>query len=308
MKTVTAKIIKSNQTDRFISDAINYKGYLARKIKKGLGKVIDTVVWSNGFDDAGEDEVFETYVDFYTPFFNQTIVDENFNLEEFKEYAKDKDLQSFIGTEYEKTLIKWDLNKGGLLVVDAGYAKEKEKKDNAKLIFDLIKAETGFDFIHHKVRYVEDEDGKTPIFSYTLKHITGAEYGFTDTNRFDFGRCINPIYDISPEHGSGGLLYSSQVKVFVPETEIEFGGIINRWVDRNDGNVNGLTVKGYVYKDEEGRYYSMQNTGEMWWHSCCDKNNKYLGGWVPIRKVDALELIAYNIIEKYGNAFNGIRL
>lgn len=76
MKTFTAKVEIPKKPARYIPNCVIYKGKLAQVYKKGIGKS-HIEYWSNGIDDAGEEEIFEKYIDCYKAYINSTLLEQN---------------------------------------------------------------------------------------------------------------------------------------------------------------------------------------------------------------------------------------
>lgn len=52
----------------------------------------------------------------------------------------------------------------------------------------------------------EDENGKQVGTTHTVTHSSGRTFRFDERDIFDFGRVINPAYEVCPGHGPGGLI------------------------------------------------------------------------------------------------------
>ncbi len=133
MTTTTAKCTRPGQTSKFIPNAFNFKGYLVSKSQKGVGKATE----KGGMNSYGEGETWEEYdkyEDFFKPYFNNEIVVKDFDKQAFKNKYAELDVRKIIGTEAEKTLIKWGTNVGGLLIEDVEAIKEKTQAQEEKKI------------------------------------------------------------------------------------------------------------------------------------------------------------------------------
>ena len=328
----TAKIEVPGKEARFITNCTLKNGKLVSVYRKGVGKIIDTVSWSNGFDDAGEDDIYEKYEDAYKPYFNSTLFAQNgLTIEDARRILKENgDEYAFTDDRFINCMFTLGENENGYFVYNYDELKEKEEVEKKKELLNQIKEETGFDFIQLKTTYSRDEEGKTSRYHYLLKHESGAEYKFSDCNIFDFGRCINPEYEIDPEWGPGGLMYKKREAVYINDiNELVFtkkakvdyhvsdeGELFIDNLDRSGterGNYWCLTKNNECCEsetgdlDKPGRIYVMRETDELWWHSCAKKDEKFIG-WRPVRKVEELELVAYNLVKKYGHAYREVRM
>lgn len=126
----TAKVTRKGGSPRYIPDAFDYKGYLAQTVNVGEGKIIRTEYWTNGIDDAGEDPVYERYVDKYKCYFNASLIPD---IDEFKNILKKKFGERFyiddiIGTDLEKYLIRIGNNDDNLTVEFMETEEEKQAR------------------------------------------------------------------------------------------------------------------------------------------------------------------------------------
>jgi hypothetical protein len=126
-----AIITKNGKKIRFIEDAENINGYLGQFFLEGVGKVIRIETWSNGFDDCGEDPIYEKYIKKHICFFNSSLIedDKTFKDELTKKLGHSPVLlEDIIGTKYEKYLIKFGNNDGGLTVEFSDTDEERNRE------------------------------------------------------------------------------------------------------------------------------------------------------------------------------------
>jgi hypothetical protein len=84
-------------------------------------------------------------------------------------------------------------------IEDAERAEKTAKEERIR------KARESVLSIREEKGYEKDEDGKIAHYRYTVTCHSGKTFIFTDRNIFDFGRVINPDYEIAPGR-SGGIL------------------------------------------------------------------------------------------------------
>jgi hypothetical protein len=141
--TTKAKITRPGQEPRFISPVTNFKGYLVRTIQKGVG----IPVIKGGMNEHGEGETWEEFSkfeDFYYPYFNTSVVEKHWKMDEFKKAITELDVRKIIGTEFEKALMKWGENEGPVLVEDYEDLKKKIQADlDNKILNKEIAVELG---------------------------------------------------------------------------------------------------------------------------------------------------------------------
>ena len=123
-----AIITKNGEKYKTVINAVDYKGYLCEEIQVGVGEP-HIEVWSNGFDDAGEEEVYDEYVSRYACKFNSFLLDKDgISRDDLEEHLKDDDIKNVIGTNFEKYLVKVGENEGDLFVDIKDPEFERRKK------------------------------------------------------------------------------------------------------------------------------------------------------------------------------------
>ena len=85
----------------------------------------------NSYGEGETWEEYDKYTEVYKPYFNNEVVTKHWDKEKFKSAVAELDIRKIIGTEYEKALIKWGENEGGLLVEDMA-AVRKATEDEAQ--------------------------------------------------------------------------------------------------------------------------------------------------------------------------------
>jgi hypothetical protein len=196
---MTVIITKTDGTKNRIWAAKNYKGFVTHVERIGIGEPYEIETDYEGFEYPR----YKKYEDVYVPYFSADML----TADGLMEYARDnlakKDINSIIGTEYEKYLLKFGVNEGGSVVEFEKDIKERETRAEIEAL--------GFEFkcvSKSKKRIdVDDEDGEER-HEYEIKSLrSGKVYMFSDRNIFDFGRVINPKYAIA-EGVDGGLAYN----------------------------------------------------------------------------------------------------
>lgn len=132
MKTSTAKVSKPGESPRYVPSVVNYRGYMAQEISRGIGKPII----KGGFNSYGEGETWEEYDKYetvYKPFFNKSVIaDINY----VKEKYANLDIRELVGTEAEAYLIKWGENEGGMIVEDTDELRKREEEVKQREIIE----------------------------------------------------------------------------------------------------------------------------------------------------------------------------
>jgi hypothetical protein len=160
MITVTAKSTRANQPPKYVPNCVNHEGFMFQLAKKGYGKKTVTA-YQTADGDYDECEEFETYKDFYKPFFNQSAIPSS-ELDGLKAFVEKNtpDGRNLIGTKYEAWIIRWGANEGDLYVEDNDVARNEELVKNKIVYFRVHNCwETGinwFQLFTHLGNYPRD--------------------------------------------------------------------------------------------------------------------------------------------------------
>lgn len=135
-----ALVIRKNQEKRWITNAINYKGYLAQVYEVGVGKIIDKKVIVD-FDAVDEFDIYERYEERYRTFFVKALIMKDYSsneefISEIEKFTgdkeKDTDIRKLVGTKFEKYLVKIGDNGDGFVVELHDYEMEQKVEQERK--------------------------------------------------------------------------------------------------------------------------------------------------------------------------------
>lgn len=134
-----AIITRRGKQSKNVGNAINYKGYLCEEKQVGVGEY-HIEAWTNGFDDAGEDKVYEKHAPRYACKFNSFLLEKDgISTSDFLSQLKEAfgetvvseiDVRDILDTKFEKYLVKVGENEGGLFVEIKDH--EIERKEEAE--------------------------------------------------------------------------------------------------------------------------------------------------------------------------------
>jgi hypothetical protein len=157
MKTTTAKVSRPDGQNKFIPNAINFKGYLSSIRKVGVGEAHECGA-INAYGEGESWEEYDKYVDVNIPFFNSEKLKSLNLLDKAKKVLTTKTtIEEVIETEFEPALLKWGENEFGYKVVDSEEEKRREVIEKKEVIFTSHHCwETGLIYYQLIGRYPED--------------------------------------------------------------------------------------------------------------------------------------------------------
>jgi hypothetical protein len=131
---ITAKITIPNKPNKYLPNAVNYKGFLCQEIEKGVGTPVEKGGMFNGEGDTWEE--YPSYVKSYRVFFNSTTFEANgLTKEEVKAFLdKNGDIACMEHPTISKTILKWGENPNGYIVEDMNAANQKKEENEAAAV------------------------------------------------------------------------------------------------------------------------------------------------------------------------------